>query len=76
MLGVPTVEDRVAQTVAAMTLEPRMEQIFHEDSYGYRPGRGALDAVKVCEERCWKRDWIIDLDLKAFLDVSSYYSFV
>jgi len=68
VLGVPTVADRVAQTVAAMALEPRTEAIFHPDSYGYRPGRGALDAVAVCRERCWHRDWVIDLDIKAFFD--------
>jgi RNA-directed DNA polymerase len=55
--GVPTVGDRVAQTVAAMVLEPRTEAIFHDDSYGYRPGKGALDAVGRCRERCWARDW-------------------
>ncbi|SBW22633.1 RNA-directed DNA polymerase [Candidatus Protofrankia californiensis] len=52
VLGVPTVADRVAQTVVAMTLEPRMEQIFHDGSYGYRVGRSALDAVEACRERC------------------------
>ena len=56
-LGVPTVADRVAQTVAAMALEARTELIFHEDSYGYRPRRGALDAVAKCRLRCWKKDW-------------------
>ena len=57
MLGVPAVGDRVAQTVAAMALEPRAESIFHDDSYGYRRNRGALDAVGTCRERCWKMDW-------------------
>ncbi len=60
--------DRVAQTVAALALEPRMESIFHPDSYGYRPGRDALDAVAKCRERCWKKDWIIDLDVQKFFD--------
>src|SRR5216117_615864 len=55
-LGVPTVADRVAQTVVALTLEPRVEQIFHTDSYGYRVGRSALDAVEACRQRCWKTD--------------------
>lgn len=67
-LGVPTVADRVAQTVVRMYLEPEVEPIFHPDSYGYRPGRSALDAVGACRERCWKFDWVIDLDLKAFFD--------
>jgi len=68
MLGVPTVGDRVAQTVAAMALQPRMEEIFHVDSYGYRPNRDALDAVEKCRQRCQERAWVIDLDIKAFFD--------
>ena len=68
ILGVPTVADRVAQTVAALTLQPRTESIFHRDSYGYRPRRGALDAVAKCRERCWKKDWVIDLDVRKFFD--------
>ena len=68
VLGVPTVGDRVAQTVAAMALEPRAESIFHEDSYGYRRKRGALDAVRMCRERCWARSWVIDLDIRKFFD--------
>jgi RNA-directed DNA polymerase len=67
-LGVPTVADRVAQTVAKLHLEPEVEPVFHPDSYGYRPNRSALDAVGVCRERCWKSDWVIDLDLRAFFD--------
>lgn len=68
VLGVPTIADRVAQTVAAMYLEPKVEPIFHPDSYGYRPGRSAKQAVGRCRERCWKTDWVIDLDIKAFFD--------
>jgi RNA-directed DNA polymerase len=68
VLGVPTVEDRVAQTVVAMVLERKVEPIFHPDSYGYRPRRGAIDAVGTCRKRCWKYDWVIDLDIKAFFD--------
>jgi group II intron reverse transcriptase/maturase len=67
-LGIPTVADRVAQTVAKMVLEPRVEPIFHRDSYGYRPGRSALDAIGVARKRCWEFDWIIDLDIKAFFE--------
>jgi len=67
-LGVPTVADRVAQKVAALYLEPKVEPVFHPDSYGYRPKRSALDAVKVCRERCWRSNWIIDLDYAAFFD--------
>jgi len=68
LLGVPTVAGRIAQTVAAMYLERRVEPIFHPDSYGYRPGRSALDAVGVCRRRCWQSDWIVDLDIRAFFD--------
>jgi RNA-directed DNA polymerase len=68
LLGVPTIADRIAQTVVAMHLEERTEPRFHRDSYGYRPGRSAHDALKVCRERCWKHDWIIDLDVQEFFD--------
>jgi RNA-directed DNA polymerase len=67
-LGVPTVADRVAQTVVARSLEARVEAIFHQDSYGYRPGRSGLDAVEVCRRRCWGKDWVIDLDIQSFFD--------
>jgi RNA-directed DNA polymerase len=67
-LGVPTVADRVAQTVVRLYLEPMVEPLFHADSYGYRPGKSALDAVATCRQRCWKYDWVIDLDLRAFFD--------
>ncbi len=67
-LGVPTVADRVAQTVVAMHLERLVEPVFHPDSYGYRPGKSALDAVEVCRRRCWKKDWVIDLDVASFFD--------
>jgi len=66
ILGVPTVADRIAQTVVALTLEPRVERIFHADSYGYRIGRSALDAVAACRQRCWSRDWVVDLDIQNF----------
>jgi RNA-directed DNA polymerase len=68
MLGVPTVADRIAQTVVAGELERKVEPIFHADSYGYRPGRSALDAVAACRQRCWKTDWVIDLDIQKFFD--------
>jgi RNA-directed DNA polymerase len=68
LLGVPTVADRVAQTVVAMHLEERAEPRFHPDSYGYRPKKAAWDAVGVCRERCWKKDWVIDLDVQRFFD--------
>lgn len=68
VLGVPTVADRIAQTVVAAHLERRVEPIFHPDSYGYRPRRSALDAVGTCRRRCWKYDWVIDLDIRKFFD--------
>lgn len=68
ILGVPTVADRVAQTVVAAHLEARVEPVFHPDSYGYRPGRSALDAVGVARKRCWEYNWVIDLDIRNFFD--------
>lgn len=68
VLGVPSVADRIAQTAAAMLLEERLEPIFHPDSYGYRPGRSAHDALAQTRQRCWKQDWVIDLDIRAFFD--------
>ncbi len=67
-LGIPNVVDRVAQTAAAMALEAGVEQVFHDDSYGYRPGRSPLDAVGVCRERCFKRAWVLDVDIQSFFD--------
>ncbi|MFD7447278.1 group II intron reverse transcriptase/maturase [Streptomyces sp. NPDC059909] len=68
MLGIPAVADRVAQTVVARHLMRRVEPIFHPDSFGYRPGRSALDAVGKCRERCWKRDWVVEFDIAKFFD--------
>jgi len=67
-LGIPTVGDRVAQTVVKMVLEPKVEPVFHPDSYGYRPGRSAIDALAMARKRCWRADWVIDLDIKAFFE--------
>ncbi len=53
-----------------------MEPMFHPDSYGYRPRRSALDAVAVTRQRCWSKDWVLDLDIRAFLDVATHCSFV
>ncbi len=68
LLGVPNTADRVAQTAAAMLLEEKLEPVFHRDSYGYRPGRSAHDALAVCRRRCWTQDWVLDLDVRAFFD--------
>lgn len=67
-LGIPTVSDRVAQTVVKMYLEPEVEPHFHADSYGYRQGKSAVDALTVTRQRCWRYDWVIDLDVRAFFD--------
>jgi RNA-directed DNA polymerase len=67
-LGIPTVGDRVAQMVVKMELEPKVEPLFHPDSYGYRPGKSALDAVGACRQRCWRYDWVVDLDIRGFFD--------
>jgi RNA-directed DNA polymerase len=68
VLGVPTTADRVAQTAVAMLLEVKLEPIFHPDSYGYRPGRSAHDALAVTRRRCWAKDWVLDLDIRSFFD--------
>jgi group II intron reverse transcriptase/maturase len=68
VLGVPTVVDRIAQTAAAMLLEEKLEPIFHPDSDGYRPGRDGHDALAKARQRCWKQDWVLDLDIRAFFD--------
>ncbi|MGH9097136.1 MAG: group II intron reverse transcriptase/maturase [Acidimicrobiales bacterium] len=68
VLGVPNTVDRIAQSAAAMLLEEKLEPIFHQDSYGYRPGRSAHDALAVTRKRCWKQDWVLDLDVRAFFD--------
>jgi RNA-directed DNA polymerase len=68
MLGVPTIGDRIAQTVVAARIEAVVEPRFHPGSYGYRPRRDALDAVRTCRERCWGYDWVVDLDIQKFFD--------
>lgn len=67
-MGIPTVSDRIAQTVVKMILEPKIDPIFHADSYGYRPGKSAFDALGKARERCWRLNWVIDLDIKGFFD--------
>lgn len=68
ILGVPTVFDRIAQTVVKLTVEPLVEPHFHEDSYGYRPNKSALDAVGVTRQRCWKYDYVVEFDIKGLFD--------
>ena len=67
-LGIPTVSDRVAQTAAKLIMEPILDPMFHPDSYGYRPGKSAKQAVAITRERCWKHDWVVEFDIKAAFD--------
>jgi len=67
-LGIPTVADRIAQEVVRRYLEPLLEPLFHSDSYGYRPRRSAIDAIRTARQRCWRYDWVLDLDIKSFFD--------
>jgi RNA-directed DNA polymerase len=68
ILGIPTVADRVAQMVVKKVIEPGIEVCFLPDSYGYRPGKSALDAVGVTRERCWKYDWVLEFDIQGLFD--------
>lgn len=63
-----TVADRIAQTVVKLIVEPIVEPVFHENSYGYRPNRCAHQTLAMARKRCWRRDWVIDLDIKGFFD--------
>jgi RNA-directed DNA polymerase len=68
VLGIPTVADRVAQTAVKRWLEPRLDPIFCADSYGYRPGKSALEAVAVTRRRCWDYDWTVEFDIRGLFD--------
>ncbi|MCX4028832.1 group II intron reverse transcriptase/maturase [Spartinivicinus marinus] len=67
-LGIPTISDRIAQMVVKNRLEPTVEPFFHRDSYGYRPGKSALDAIAQARQRCWRNNWVLDMDIKGFFD--------
>ncbi len=67
-LGIPTVADRIAQMVVKQHLEPELDGAFDPDSYGYRPGKSAHQAVEQARKRCWQHDWVVDLDIKSFFD--------
>lgn len=69
ILGIPTVEDRIAQMVAKLYFEPNVERIFYEDSYGYRPNKSAIQAIEVTRKRCWRKDWVLEFDIKGFLTI-------
>jgi RNA-directed DNA polymerase len=68
ILGIPTVEDRVAQMVAKMYFEPKVEEMFYDDSYGYRPNKSAIQGVGKTRERCWDKDWVLEYDIKGLFD--------
>lgn len=68
LLGIPTIEDRVAQMVTRMVLEPNVEKFFLDDSYGYRPNRSAIDAIRVTRERCWEYGWVLEFDIVGLFD--------
>ena len=68
VLGIPTVSDRIAQMVVKLEFEPMIEPHFMNDSYGYRPNKSALDAVAVTRQRCWRKDWVLEFDIKGLFD--------
>jgi RNA-directed DNA polymerase len=68
VLGVPTISDRIAQRVVKKVLEPMLDPIFDENSFGYRPGKSAHDAVSVTRQRCWRYDWVVEFDIKGLFD--------
>jgi len=72
LLGIPSVADRVAQTVVKDYLEPVLDACFHVDSYGYRPQKSAKEALAMARARCWRYDWVLELDIRAFFDNLSH----
>ena len=67
-LGIPTVADRVAQTVVKLHVEPNLDRLFHPDSFGYRPGKSAKQALAITRKRCWQFDWVVEFDIKGAFD--------
>lgn len=67
-LGIPTVCDRIAQQVVKTYIEPRMEAIFVDNSYGYRPKKSAHLAIHEVQKNVRKYSWVIDLDIQGFFD--------
>ncbi|MBW9147126.1 group II intron reverse transcriptase/maturase [Clostridium sp. CM027] len=68
LLGIPTVEDRIAQMLVKLYFEPEVETMFYEDSYGYRPNKSAIQALDVTRKRCWRKDWVLEFDIKGLFD--------
>jgi len=71
-LGIPTVSDRIAQGVVKDYLEPSVDAVFHNSSFGYRPGRSAHDALVQCQTNCIRKAWVLDVDIKGFFDNISH----
>jgi RNA-directed DNA polymerase len=67
-LGIPTVEDRIARNAVVLSIKERLDKEFHENSYAYRPGRSAIDALSIARQRCWKYNWVLDMDIRKFFD--------
>ena len=72
-LGIPTILDRIAQMTVVMQITPRLEAIFHQDSYGYRPAKSAHDAIGKARERCFKYGWVLDMDISKFFDTIDHF---
>ena len=68
LLGIPTVEDRIAQMVVKLYFEPQVEPMFYEGSYGYRPNKSAIQALEITRTRCWRKDWVLEFDIKGLFD--------
>lgn len=71
-LGIPTIDDRIAQMTVVQVLTPRIDPLFHDDSYGYRPNKSAHDAVAKAKERCLKYAWVLDMDISKFFDTINH----
>jgi len=71
-LGIPTVSDRIVQMTVKLLMEPKLDSLFLEDSYGYRPNKSAHDAIGITRERCWKYDWVVEFDIKGVFDNISH----
>jgi len=68
VLGIPTVADRIAQMVVKLKFENKVEKYFLQDSYGYRPGKSAHDAIEITRKRCWQYNWVLEFDIKGLFD--------
>ncbi len=67
-MGIPTIDDRVAQMIIKNRIEPVLEPIFYNDSYGYRPNKSAIDAIGTTRERCWKMPGVLEFDIVGMFD--------